>query len=168
MFDTLTSLVSPRRQIESALRGTIYDPYIRFIAKEGLLGWWKDDYPSWSLCPGAPESALGNQLPLTGKPPIPDDPDLPVCPSHWAEPLHGLNCEVTFPPELDTPNPDRTVFSRIMGAIIPEYLELNTPQYAGHIKDIKLVEKLLAMGGVRLAAVLNDLFDPERESVSVL
>ncbi|KAG8895452.1 hypothetical protein FRB99_000595 [Tulasnella sp. 403] len=45
----------------------------------------------------------------------------------------------------------------------PVYLELDTPQYAGKIKDQKILEKLLAMGGVRLAAVLNELFDPSPE-----
>jgi len=166
----------PEKRIERALRGTIYDPYVRFIAKEGLLGWWKDEYPSWSLCPNSsPERLLTlappqTQLGYENFSPLEDDPDLPACPMHWARPLHALNCEITFPPELDTPNPYSTsILARILAVAlnplsllnVPEYLELDTPQYAGRIRDIKLVERLLAMGGVRLAAVLNDIFDPD-------
>lgn len=106
--------------------------------------------------------------------PISDDPDLPVCPFHWSAPLHKLNCEIIFPPELDTPAP-RTWLARVGAAIAsrdlsvlmrpppPDYPELNTPQYAGYIENHKIMEKLLAMAGVRLAATLNDIFDPPVE-----
>ncbi|KAG8899888.1 hypothetical protein FRB99_006390, partial [Tulasnella sp. 403] len=49
----ITNYTQPlsEKRIERALRGAIYDPYVRFIAKEGLLGWWKEEYPSWALCP---------------------------------------------------------------------------------------------------------------------
>ena len=39
-----------------------------------------------------------------------------------------------------------------------ENLELDTPTYAGVIAEKKLVERLLAQGGVRLANALNSLF----------
>ncbi|KAG8846699.1 hypothetical protein FRB96_001935 [Tulasnella sp. 330] len=175
----------PDKRIETALRGTIYDPYVRFIVKEGLLGWWKNEYPSWSMCPT--ESASS---PILAQPhisqkffrssnttefttPISDDPDLPVCPYHWAAPMHKLNCDIVFPPELDTPNPNRHTWLTnaargLMGWAFnsrPEYLELNTPQYAGYIKNHKIMEKQLAQAGVRLAAVLNDIFDPPTDGV---
>ncbi|KAG8718219.1 hypothetical protein FRC08_005713 [Ceratobasidium sp. 394] len=35
-------------------------------------------------------------------------------------------------------------------------IELNTPEYAGRVRDEKMVEKQLALGGMRLAAVLNE------------
>ncbi|KAG8987783.1 hypothetical protein FRB90_003150 [Tulasnella sp. 427] len=172
----------PEKRIERALRGAIYDPYVRFIAKEGLLGWWKNEYSSWALCPTESASLLPNedmtsqlrfnrplgQLPVTSKS-LADDPDLPACPNHWARALHALNCEVTFPPQLDTPNPHKSSWlERMLDKTVgfafnprPDYLELDTPEYTGRIRNEKLVEKLLAMGGVRLAAVLNDLFDPQ-------
>ncbi|KAG8895453.1 hypothetical protein FRB99_000596 [Tulasnella sp. 403] len=104
-----------------------------------------------------------------------DDPSLPACPMHWSAPLHALNCELLFPPELDTPPPhSASALSRFVDLLLstvpigqprPVYLELDTPQYAGKIKDQKILEKLLAMGGVRLAAVLNELFDPSPEGI---
>jgi hypothetical protein len=36
-------------------------------------------------------------------------------------------------------------------------VELDTPEYWGRIKGDKVVEKLLAMAGIRLAAVLNSV-----------
>ncbi|KAG8979319.1 hypothetical protein FRB93_010138 [Tulasnella sp. JGI-2019a] len=173
----------PDKRIENALRGTIYDPYVRFIVKEGLLGWWKNEYPSWSLCPAEPASSptyarshasqkFFRATNTTGLiTPISDDPDLPVCPYHWAEPLHKLNCEIVFPPELDTPDPNkRSWLTKASSGLItlasnprPEYLELDTPKYAGYIRDHKILEKLLAQAGVRLAAVLNDIFDPSTD-----
>lgn len=47
-----------RRIIESALRGAIYDSYVRFIVWEGILGWWREEYLNWPSCPA--ESALAN------------------------------------------------------------------------------------------------------------
>ncbi|KAG9047415.1 hypothetical protein FS837_002271 [Tulasnella sp. UAMH 9824] len=178
----------PEKRIERALRGAIYDPYVRFIAKEGLLGWWKDEYPSWAECPSRSASWLliasedtnpqlrfnrpSSRLPVSPMS-FADDPRLPACPNHWGQALHALNCEITFPPQLDTPNPhksswvervwDKTVAFVFQPRPRPDYLELDTPEYAGRIRNEKLVERLLAMGGVRLAAVLNDLFDPQAD-----
>lgn len=41
------------------------------------------------------------------------------------------------------------------------YLELDTPEYAGRIQKEFVLEQLLAMGGIRLAAILNYLFAEE-------
>ena len=40
----------------------------------------------------------------------------------------------------------------------PELLELDTPAYAGRLARGWVVERLLAMAGVRLAGVLTDIF----------
>jgi len=42
------------------------------------------------------------------------------------------------------------------------YLELDTPEYGGKISREWVVEKLFAMAGIRLAAVLNYLFAVEQ------
>ena len=43
-----------------------------------------------------------------------------------------------------------------------EYLELDTPDYAGRVRKEKIMERLLVQGGIRMAAVLNGLFaDPD-------
>ncbi|KAJ3001231.1 hypothetical protein NUW54_g6561 [Trametes sanguinea] len=39
----------------------------------------------------------------------------------------------------------------------PELLELDSPEYAGKLANRWVVERLLAMGGVRLAGVLTDI-----------
>lgn len=169
-------------RIESALRGAIYDPYIRWIIKEGLLGWWKDEYLDWARCPGVPSATrVVGEYPSTRQALIynaktaaspQDDPSLPACPLHWSAPIHQLNCDVVFPPELDRPDPSgRHVLTTLAQSLFgwfgleslaePPLLELDTPAYAGKIREHKVVEKLLAMGGVRLAAILNDMFDSE-------
>ncbi|KAI0634881.1 phospholipase C/P1 nuclease domain-containing protein [Trametes polyzona] len=86
--------------------------------------------------------------------------DAKVCPYAWAVPIHALNCDASlpiWPHELDAPGthnledwhgkPRHT-----------ELLELRTPEYAGRIAKEWVVERLLAMGGVRLAGVLTDIF----------
>jgi type IV secretory pathway TrbD component len=42
---------------------------------------------------------------------------------------------------------------------------LDTPKYAGQIRRKRIVEKQLAMGGIRTAAILNGLFaiEPSKE-----
>ncbi|KAK7041407.1 hypothetical protein VNI00_009273 [Paramarasmius palmivorus] len=45
----------------------------------------------------------------------------------------------------------------------PEYLELDTPEYAGVIADQRILERLMAQAGIRLAGVLNWLFAPNGE-----
>ena len=163
----------PSRRIESALRGTIYDPYVRQIMFEGILGRFEPFIEDWLTCPldqlfkssrpyPPPNKLLQHpfrsnalkQVAITGEarrtPPkdLPPTDDGIVCPYAWASPLHQLNCDIIWPAELD--NPDYARGSK--------YLELDTPEYAGRIKDEWLVEQLLAMGGIRLAAILNYLF----------
>ena len=150
----------PSPQIEAALRGAIYDPYIRSILWEGLIHAWKDDLEEWISCPTLDaQGALstGDQLPLgssvaTKGHDVRRWDDEFVCPYHWAKPTAALNCNITFPPALDWPPNSTDPHPAI---------ELDTPQYAGKIRKRRIVEKQLAMGGIRTAAVLNGLFAVE-------
>jgi len=116
-----------------------------------------------------------------------------VCPYAWAKPINQLNCDFIFPNAIDLP-PYNQQFSFDLNSHSPDsvhlssksevdlvdsegryragfkggggpYLELDTPEYAGKIKNEFVVEKLLAQGGIRLAGVLNWLFaDLEEQS----
>ncbi len=154
--------------LESSFRGAIYDPYIRRIVWEGLgsghvAGRWGSEADSWISCPPSPllESAVRAQQeilaaprkPKSGAgrgPPQTSDSDL-ICPYAWSAPIHKLNCEIVWPPELDEPETKGRAPRR-------EYLELDTPKYAGDIEKKWIVEKLLAQAGVRLAGILNHIF----------
>ncbi|PFH48080.1 hypothetical protein AMATHDRAFT_81934 [Amanita thiersii Skay4041] len=113
-----------------------------------------------------------------------DDPgagtdDEELCPYSWAKPIHALNCEIVWPKELDEHDTqfldDDEIGSfhsvedemaqvnedgQFIGGRHPRKpgLELDTPEYAGAIAKRRVVEKLLAQAGIRLAAVLNNLF----------
>ncbi|KAI0746979.1 phospholipase C/P1 nuclease domain-containing protein [Daedaleopsis nitida] len=117
-------------------------------------------------------AALG----LTTRPGVEEDWDDDVlCPFAWSKPIHKLNCELpVWPHELDTPGSHSSdVAEEIDGtdslAVAddsyvggrprhPELVELDTPAYAGKIADEWVVERLLAMAGVRLAGILTDVF----------
>jgi hypothetical protein len=61
-----------------------------------------------------------------------------------------LNCDIIWPPELDEQDYD---------LLQPhQYLELDTPAYSGRMAKEWIVEQVLSMGGIRLAATLNYLF----------
>ena len=141
----------PNKHIESTLRGAIYDPFIRQIVWEGLLGAWNDDILSWASCPPAP-SANSNtaQYPLG----IPSTDDDTACPYFWAKPIHDLNCAIVWPPALDSDHHPP--------------IELDTPEYAGRIEKEMLVGRLLAMAGIRTAAVLNTIFGDPAEGKKLL
>lgn len=164
----------PYPDVEHALRGTIYDSYIRRIMWEGVFQKWKDDVPEWFSCPETtpPPPARGWQQVvmslkrLAGKQGVEIGPDTDVlCPYHWAKPIHALNCDIVWPKELDEPPyggggskfADEDVAGRPPKPH-PPLLELDTPKYAGVIEDTMVVEKLLAQGGIRLAGILNYLF----------
>lgn len=151
----------PSPQVEAALRGAIYDPYIRSIVWEGLVHTWKDDLEEWITCPtldARDPISSADQLPLGFSPANAVGHDVRrwddefVCPYHWAKPTAALNCKVTFPPELDWPPNSNESHPAI---------ELDTPKYAGMIRKKRIVEKQLAQGGIRTAAVLNGLFAVE-------
>ncbi|KAH7098061.1 phospholipase C/P1 nuclease [Auriculariales sp. MPI-PUGE-AT-0066] len=139
----------PSRRVEGALNGAIYDSYIRQIVWEGLLGRWQDDLVRWASCPTPAEPSIQQsilqRLRLAG-PPTDDEY---VCPYAWAAEIHSLNCEIVWPAQLDEDK---------VGPDAPELLELDEPWYSGRIRKEFLVERLLATAGIRLAAVLNDIY----------
>ncbi|KEP50031.1 S1/P1 nuclease [Rhizoctonia solani 123E] len=185
--------IARNRQIESALHGAIYDPYVRWIVLEGIYGWWSDDIEEWTSCPqfnsalrapvspASPKSFGGlvepeedrqfiirgshaGQTVFTPKAqtkgvPFEDPTDVPVCPYHWAAPIHTLNCDFIWPANLTSPHdpnhPGPTPAK--------DLIELDTPEYAGRIRKDKVIEKLMALGGLRLAGVLNELLGSEEE-----
>ncbi|CAO1626235.1 unnamed protein product [Parajaminaea phylloscopi] len=104
-----TPLRSP--QIESALRGQVYDAYTRWIMAEGLgialdklptppaaKGWWEDEWQAWSLCPEH-SSGGSDSSPTDGV----DKTDLPVCPMAWTRPMHPLVCQYAFASPVPQP-----------------------------------------------------------------
>ncbi|KAH9988797.1 phospholipase C/P1 nuclease domain-containing protein [Russula compacta] len=199
----------PLPAVESALRGAIYDSYVRRIVWEGLGsdqhgGRWGSEADSWLECPttsGDPDSdsklvydeyedwvlapqeqqvmmaaAATRRLkrPTTkrprkpsppghgGGPPQTSDSDS-LCPYAWGKPVHALNCDIVWPPELD--NPEEATAAAAAAGRVPrkEYLELDTPRYSGQIEKQWIIEKLLAQAGVRLAGILNGIFSPQQQ-----
>jgi hypothetical protein len=147
-----------RRQIESALHGSIYDPYVRFILWEGVRVWWRQEIEEWLACPAtsslpssdlsrtqtvfsSPRKATGDRY---GTPGVPSS-----CAMTWSGPTHLFDCSHVFPPDYDPQE--------------KPLRELNTPAYYGKIRGDKVIEKLLAKAGLRLAAVLNDIFASEED-----
>ncbi|CAK5281148.1 unnamed protein product [Mycena citricolor] len=195
----------PSRKIESALRGTIYDSYVRMIMVEGVLSQWQRELPDWLACPAqsAPVSlAMPTSLGTFWQQAVyvwervtrrssaaTDIDDALICPYYWAQPIHALNCELVWPKALDEPPYDTisaahdgdartyhgsdahgrdTLAAELdqvdaagrftAGTPSKQHLELDTPEYSGKIMKDRVVEKLLAQAGIRLAGVLNYLF----------
>lgn len=187
----------PSKQIENALPGAIFDPYVRWIVWEGIREWWRDDLESWLECPadgdpyphsvyGAPPSPerglaslllhgagnlasqaaeflgplswLGDYIPADGDHTgnrdvmLANSPQAlriegreftgPSCPYTWSKPIHAVNCAHAWPKGYNGTGP---------------LIELDTPEYLGKIGEHKVVESLLAKGGLRLAKVLNEI-----------
>lgn len=101
--------------------------------------------------------AAPRRRPSTPPPPL---SSLPVCPYEWAVPIHDLNCHnsTLIWPRYFSEIPPDTPIEHIPAK---DLIQLDTPEYAGRIRNELVIEKLLAMAGVRLAAVLNELLDPE-------
>ncbi|KAF7357889.1 hypothetical protein MVEN_00835100 [Mycena venus] len=115
----------PSPKIEYALRGTIYDSYVRMIMWEGVLGKWANDVPEWLTCPAPTQSrslsvgffsslgAFWQQALLVWNRvaggAMDTDDDL-ICPYYWAKPIHALNCEIVWPKALDEPPYNHTRF----------------------------------------------------------
>jgi hypothetical protein len=169
------------------------------IMWEGVLGKWENDIPNWLTCPAPtgtrslslafPSSfgAFWQQAQLVWNRvmggTMDTDDDL-ICPYHWAQPIHALNCEIVWPKALDEPPYNNTRLDGassehshhefvspaaelaqvdsagrfVAGPVGGPYLELDTPEYSGVISKQWIVEKLLAQAGIRLAGVLNYLF----------
>ena len=108
----------PSRQIEDSLRGTIYDPYVRFIVWEGIRQWWKPDLLHWLDCPSS--AVAGDNTDEWGvwktlkemnqwtfsrhvsRLPIKmsklEAEEYSPCTLSWATPIHNLTCHYVFPP----------------------------------------------------------------------
>lgn len=139
---------------ESALRGRYYDGYVRWIISEGLEsesgGWWPY-WPDWVACQ---HSAAAN---------FTDPMNMPVCPLQWSTDDHAAACKYAFAPPVppsDAAGPQsarQAVFTRRHNAsyAAEDMPELNVPAYMDPIREHRVVERQLARGGVRLAAVLN-------------
>lgn len=184
----------PSARIESALRGTRYDAYIRWILVEGLgqgknsskegQGWWAEEQGHWTTCPSAKKTIqedgpinssahwLRTITPQSSKladrifsmrfrkmpdavhkwrPDDVDETDLPVCPYSWTKPMHPLVCSYAFADPIPAPGQEHN------GSLA----ELDVPEYKGRIENDKVIQKQLALAGVRLAAILNSLLLPE-------
>ena len=146
---------------------------------EGVEHKWIDEIPEWFTCPevalapkNAPRasfketllSAFQDPLSLPTKlvdlvtaprPGVEIRPDgAIVCPYAWSTPLHELNCQYIWPAVLNVteaasprrPHPPS------------RFPKLDTPEYLAALDKDLVMEKLLAQGGLRLAAVLNWLF----------
>ena len=112
--------------MEHALRGTIYDSYIRRIMWEGVFQKWSDQVPEWFSCPETTPPASGGistwqQVVMSwkrlagGKQGVEIGPDTDVvCPYHWAKPIHALNCDIVWPKELDEPPYNGSKFVRVL------------------------------------------------------
>jgi hypothetical protein len=73
----------------------------------------------------------------------------PACPYTWASEIHGMNCDLIWPKEYEGPG--------------HPLIELDTDQYVGRIKRENTMERLLAMGGLRLAKIVNEILGDETE-----
>lgn len=172
------------RHVEYNLRGTIYDPYVRRVMWEGIFGMWKDEVQQWLSCPSPELSAVGNGgmwqtvLSMFKRNVAAETDDDLICPYAWAKPINAMNCDFIFPKALDEhPFSERYHDPNHAGHAMcakheaqsaatdlkeqPPYLELDTPEYSGKIRDEFIVEKLIAQAGIRLAGVLNFLFADE-------
>ncbi|KAF8734799.1 Phospholipase C P1 nuclease, partial [Rhizoctonia solani] len=185
--------IERNRQIESVLHGAIYDPYVRWIVLEGIYGWWTDELEEWTTCPqfdltskkpvipvnptsfgGLVEPEDERKFVIRGSRrgqtvlapkehafglPFEDPSDVPVCPYHWSAPIHKLNCDFIWPANLTSPHDPKHPGP----TPAKDLIELDTPEYAGRIRKDKVIEKLMALGGLRLAGVLNELLGSEEE-----
>lgn len=141
-------------EVEQHLHGSQYDPLVRKVLAEGITKTWADEVDSWIQCPAtenSPSRGSGSddQIVLQSQWQPSDTDDDSVCPWHWASPIHDLTCEWVWPIQLDQPPYDEP-----QGPL----LELDEDWYAGKITKEWVVEKLLAMAGLRLASILNLAF----------
>jgi len=142
-------------EIESHLHGSNYDSLIRKVLVQGLNHTWASEVGSWLQCPSTGSSPTGDQAVLEPQWLPSDTDDGNVCPWHWGVPIHQLTCDWVWPKQLEQPPYDNP-----QGPL----LELDTPDYGGKITKEWVVEKLLTMGGIRLAAILNLIFAKPHDS----
>jgi len=146
-------------EIEKHLHGKRYDPLIRKVLVEGMNQLWSDEVDSWVQCPAIERSpSLGgdsdDQTVIRSQWQASDTDDELVCPWSWAFPIHELVCDWVWPEQLEKPP-----YNEPQGPL----LELDTDEYAGKITEEWVAEKLLTMGGLRLASILNIIFAEPRD-----
>ncbi|QRV96017.1 S1/P1 nuclease [Ceratobasidium sp. AG-Ba] len=147
-----SSLILNQR-IESVLNGSVYDPLVRWIVVEGVHQWWANDQEIWTRCPQLGLQRTQAQR-IMQKLPFEDPIDLPVCPYHWSVPSHQLACDFIWREDFKP--------AKNMSQAVYE-IELETPEYGGRVREQKMIEKQLALGGMRLAAVLNAVLGSQEE-----
>ncbi|BGP42833.1 hypothetical protein JCM10449v2_006845 [Rhodotorula kratochvilovae] len=139
----------PSKQIESALTGRIYDPYIRLLLWEGVRSWWRASLPAWFRCTDPPSAPLSlaafsssaAQLPLAAP-----AAGQAVCPITWASETHTTTCAMGFPDGYDERGPPVEAGGR--------------SAFYRRIRDSLTLERLLTQAGLRLAATLNTVLGP--------
>ncbi|KDQ52794.1 hypothetical protein JAAARDRAFT_162321 [Jaapia argillacea MUCL 33604] len=181
----------PYPRIERVLHGASYDGYVRRLFWEGLFGgrWEEEEVDAWFECPDVPmnptphvspslpqmfgswtelarkftQTVLGYTSSQEGGVGMDPTDDTIICPYAWAIPTHDLLCDFAWPKALtSSPSPSRLSNSLRTSDPLPE---LNIPSYTGKIREEWVVERLLVMGGLRLAMVLNYLFEGEEVGV---
>jgi hypothetical protein len=174
------------RQLESALRGDIYDPYVRFIVKEGVWGWWKESSKGWFQCPEE-----GEHFPTNDEVGVQVEGDagiwqqvgqvvITALPTAWGNALinNGL-VRAPTPPEYSSPSALTSsnldgwlpACPYTWGKALHPYncryawpknyhpgIELDDGEYFEKITNDKVFEELLGRAGIRLAAVLNAIY----------
>ncbi|QRV96018.1 S1/P1 nuclease [Ceratobasidium sp. AG-Ba] len=147
------STVLRNKRIESALTGSNYDPLVRWIVLEGIDRWWADKVKDWATCPQWDVRDCNGQT-VMDKLPFEDPLDVPVCPYHWSVPTHQMLCDFVWRPEFKG-------VKRAKDAVYE--IEIETPEYAGRVRDEKMIERQFALGGIRLAATINTVLGSEAE-----
>ncbi|GAO51845.1 phospholipase C/P1 nuclease [Saitoella complicata NRRL Y-17804] len=139
-------------------RGYVWERYERYLLH--LIGTkFKDEIDEWLECP-SPELERG----ATGSPIGPQrvlgmgdagDKGVTACPEYWAKAISKLNCDVVWNhPSLNT------TLSPFSSEADPPKVgldddDLSDGEYWDRIDTEMIPERLIIMGGVRLAAVLN-------------
>lgn len=142
----------------TALRGTKYDAYVRWILVEGL-GQGTDapvhprwpDWREWTTCPSQPMHIAGVSDPTPSA-------KGPMCPLAWASEMHAMGCRYAF--AYPVPGSTLNMLSWVL-AILPGVVkspDVAIPVYLDPVYENMVLEKALAMAGVRLAYILNTLF----------
>lgn len=149
------------RDVESALRGRHYDAYIRWILVEGLgigikdparqqRAWWPA-WRNWTACPIKPVALGGIADPAPSR--------IPVCPLSWAHEIHALACQYAFPLDVQKKKPLHLRWLLAQSFLLsPDRTiapEVAVPTYLHPIDRSLVIEKTLAMAGVRLAALIE-------------
>ncbi|KAG9089110.1 hypothetical protein FRC07_012401, partial [Ceratobasidium sp. 392] len=146
-------LLVRNKHIESALKGANYDPLVRWIVLEGIYGWWANELDEWTTCPQLDVQGQSQDQQTMKNPPFEDPTDVRVCPYHWSAPAHQLICDFIWRPD----------FTGIEKGETPVWKIELEPEYGDQVRNKKIIEKQLALGGMRLAAVLNEVLGSEED-----